>query len=118
MATPPMATPPDYRMRTIETDLERPNQFSRNPQVMESSNYIPATLPRPRKGTLPCPPTQPKPTRTYSGSHSSVPAPPPAPPTSNEDEDESGMSAFALALRKKQLKRAATVSDRSAPKVH
>ncbi|XP_019849524.1 PREDICTED: metastasis suppressor protein 1-like isoform X1 [Amphimedon queenslandica] len=120
MTTPHVAPPTDYRMRTIETDLERPNQFNRNPPPIESSNYIPATLPRPRKGTFPCPPTHPKPTRTYSGSQSSATplAPPPVPPTSNDDDDESGMSAFAIALRNKQLKRAATVSDRSAPKVH
>lgn len=112
-----------HRMRaTIETDLERPNQFRSINSQVESAHYIPATLPRPRKGTNPSPPTHPKPARN-SGSHvQSFPSqpPPPAhpPPPQADDNDDENMSAFAQALRKKQLKRTGTVSDRSAPKVH
>lgn len=94
-------------------DIERPNQFNKPQIEPESSRYIPATLPRPRKGSNP-PGIQPKPTRN-SGSK---PLPPTPFTVDDEDDDTNGSSAFAQALRQQRLRKAQSVSDRSAPKVH
>ena len=101
-------------------DVERPNQFNRPQTEPESSRYIPATLPRPRKGSNP-PTTQPKPTR-ISGSRQ-FPTQTPTPPTpftvdDDNDDDTNDTSSFAQALRQQRLRKAQSVSDRSAPKVH
>lgn len=103
-------------------DVERPNQFNRSQTEPESSRYIPATLPRPRKGSNP-PGTHPKPTR-HSGSTRQLPTPPTPPTAFTVDDDNGGgddtndTSAFAQALRQQRLRKARSVSDRSAPKVH
>lgn len=107
--------------QSYETDLEYPNQFKALNSNIESSRYIPATLPRPPKKPAMVPPVKQKPVRSTSSVHQQMSSPAHsmgvAPQLAEDDEDDSNNSAFAQALRQKQLRRAATVNDRSAPKV-
>ena len=106
--------------RAYETDIVSPTHFRTTNNTMESSRYIPATLPRPPKKPVATPPVKQKPkARSNSSSqyrNHSVP-PPDNTSVDVEDDDTNSSSPFAQALRQKQLRRAATVSDRSAPKL-